>query len=361
MNKLMLRKDIEKLRRKYRFDRIDIGSKCEPHTRKWILLLIFLVELSIIIYFLDELDAFFEMYDWSKASAFVIFSLPIAFYLWMWKNHDKGKEIFQKEQELEFAEKESRLLRFNTCMEKIVDPNQLNAIRLSYLQMLEPFLLGHYGIEYELMTLSYMEEILKQENANFHEIKVQFGKNFNWYVQNGMFLFTEFHNLNLNTFHFSGISVKKATFVECSLQNTYLSGKYDLGMFVMCNFSNSIFLNCNFRNTVFLTCNFSNCKFIKCDFSQLGMHSLLDFSDAIIYEPIYDGVVPINATASSLKIIYTEKRIDDVSNLKKVFKNAETREVKNLDKHVNKINVPRFYTAQMDKSGRFLIFNRKIK
>ena len=69
----MLRKDIEKLRRKYRFDRIDIGSKCEPHTRKWILLLIFLVELSIIIYFLDDLDAFFEMYDWSKASAFVLY------------------------------------------------------------------------------------------------------------------------------------------------------------------------------------------------------------------------------------------------------------------------------------------------
>ena len=96
-NKIMMRKDIEKIKQKYRFDRIDIGSKCEPHTRKWILLLIFTTEIAIIIALLDKIDAFFACYDWAKTSAFVIFSLPIAFYLWMWRNHDKSIEIQQKE------------------------------------------------------------------------------------------------------------------------------------------------------------------------------------------------------------------------------------------------------------------------
>lgn len=333
----MLRKDIEQVRSKYRFDRVDIGSKCQPHTRKWILLLIFFSEIIVIFLLLDYIDAFFACYEWAKTSAFIIFSLPIAFYLWMWRNHDKNMELSQKERELEDARINADLAFFNTCMEKLIDKKIPSEIRDSYLTSFEPYILGNKGLEYELQSLTFINGIFKNKDKVYDSVKKQFAKSFNWYIQNGMFFFTEFHEMMLDHFSFSGINVANATFVNCSMSSCHFAGDYSKAMFVASDLSHSIFQGCNFSGAMVISCNFSKCLFCECKipFSILQSSNITEavfVNSEIIFPDNF------NKKTESIFIVYTSDKKGDALLLKEKFPNAICKEIENISSFMNSPN-----------------------
>lgn len=335
----MLRKDIEKLKRKYRFDKIDIGSKCEPHTRKWILLLIFTIEITIIYLFLSEIDSFFARYDWAKMSAFVIFSLPFAFYLWMWRNHDKSTELKQKEIELQDAKSNSILSFFNICMEKIIDKKLPIEIRQSYLTSFLPYIRGDHGIEYELQALAFIDGILKNEDTYHNKIRIDFAKSFDCYIQNGMFSFSEFHDMKLDHFSFSGISIKAATFANCSMSSCYWSGIFHKAMLVNCDLSGSFFKNCNFEGAVFLGCNFSECVFYKCNI-PFSVVQTSNISGITLINSYIDIPSDFIENKDIIYIVYTDEAKDNVLSFANKFPNAVCKQIKEVPLYYKKLTGP---------------------
>lgn len=338
-NKIMLRKDIEKLRQKYRFDKVDIGSKCEPHTRKWILILIFAIEITLIYLFLDEINNFFEHYDWAKTSAFVIFSLPFAFYLWMWRNHDKNIELTQKEIELKDASSNAVLSFFNICMEKIIDVKLPIEIRQSYLTSFLPYIRGDHGIEYELQSLTFIDGILRNEDIFHAKIRTDFAKSFDWYIQNGMFLFTEFHDMKLDHFHFSGISIKKATFVNCDISWSYWNGSFNKAMLINCDLSKSTFKNCHLVESMFMGCNLSECTFYKCNvpFSILRKSNI---SGITLLNSKIDIPANFPVREEIIYIIYTDEEKDNALTLANKFPNAVCKQIKDIPSYFKNLTGP---------------------
>lgn len=335
----MLRKDIEKIKRKYRFDRIDIGSKCEPHTRKWILLLIFIIEIAIIIALLDKIDTFFARYDWAETSAFVIFSLPIAFYLWMWRNHDKNLEIQQKEIELEEAKRNSELSFFNMCMEKIIDTQLPTAIRKSYLTSFEPYMRGVNGLEYELQALSFIDEILKTNDSQHASIRNQFANSFNWWIQNGMLLFSEFHDMMLHHFAFSGISIKTTLFVKCDMQSCYLNGNFDKAMFIACDLTGSVFKKCELSQTRVMSCKLSACVFFECNI-PFSFLQTSDISEIVLINSTIDIPEDCATREEKIYIVYTENFKEKVLSMVSEFPNAICKQVKALPLYYKNLTGP---------------------
>ena len=169
--------------------------------------------------------------------------------------------------ELEEAKKNSELSFFNMCMEKIIDTKLPIAIRKSYLTSFEPYMRGENGLEYELQALSFIDEILKANDSQHASIKKEFAKSFNGWIQNGMLLFTEFHNMMLNHFSFTGMSIKTTLFSNCDIQLCYFNGNFDKAMFIWCNLTASVFKKCKLSQTKVMGCNLSACVFFECNIS----------------------------------------------------------------------------------------------
>ena len=326
----MLRKEVEAMKRKYRFDRFDIGSKCEPHTRKWILLLIFAIEMVIIFLLLNKIDAFFARYDWAKTGAFVILSLPIAFYLWMWRNHDKSTELMQKEIELKEAKRNAELAFFNLCMDKIIDKTLPTEIRESYLTSFLPYIRGDNGLEYELQALTFINGILKSNDRSHYVIIKNFSKSFNWFIQNGMFLFHEFHDMTLNYFSFSGISTGSALFCNSSMVSCHFYGNYNKAMFIACDLSQSIFRGCDFTGTILTGCNLSETTFCECNIPGSLLLSKNNISSAVFVNS--DIVIPDDfpEMTEKITIVCTPDKKEKTMALKSKFPNAVYEETQDL-------------------------------
>lgn len=87
---------------------------------RWIIILVTAIfEIVFIIKYSDTLDILLVK-EWTKPIITIVFAAPVAFWLWLFKNHDKKKDLIQKDKDLPHHERDLVLKEKNDLWDNLV-------------------------------------------------------------------------------------------------------------------------------------------------------------------------------------------------------------------------------------------------
>jgi len=269
----------------------------------------------------------------------IIIAAPVAWVLWIWRNHDKTQNI----ELLTTKEDFDRFIQLTKIAE---DEKEKEGIRSAAIIALLPYLKGEMGTRLHGMSISFLRALLNQlciingpSPAGQTELKIEYkecfraaeyivieglkakwlapldGFNFSGMNFNSISLPLKFSKCFFKETEFSNVIAQRAEFKLCTFDKAqFIGGNFSNSQFTAffrlatfgggVNFSNCRFmLPSSFQNAAFPCCNFSNsffdkttsfkkCNFTNVDFSSCKFESQCNFSEAnFFYRGIFDDNV----------------------------------------------------------------------